>query len=177
MAVLARYLYLANNLKGNKQMRVPVLDMRVNEQRIPYLRSVYETDITDDVKQDSAKKIAEVIQQAFHAASLPEERLWMISLDGACHMTGIFEIGRGTAIASTVSQTQILQRALLSGAVSVAICHVHPSGDVTPSTADYQFTEKAKEVLEICGIRFLDHVIISGANREEFYSFYNDGKL
>lgn len=54
---------------------------------------------------------------------------------------------------------------------------MHPSGDVTPSTADYQFTEKAKEVLEICGIRFLDHVIISGANREEFYSFYNDGKL
>lgn len=158
-------------------MRVSIYDMKVNEKRLPYLYSVKDTDLTDGESFNQPEKIAGIVRTVFDAQCLPEERVWMLSFDGAYHLTGIFEVCRGTANASYISTVQILQRVLLSGAVNVAVAHVHPSGDVTPSKEDEVFTIKLKQALEICAINFLDHVIVAGANRDGYFSFMENGKL
>lgn len=157
-------------------MKVSIYDMKINEKRLPYLYSVRDTDITDEEMLNSPEKIAEIIWKIFDAQCLLEERVWMLSFDGRYHLIGIFEICRGTAEAIYISPVQILQRALLSGAVSVALAHVHPSGDVTASDEDKTFTQCLKQALEVCRIKFVDHIIVSGANRRSFFSF-KEGQL
>lgn len=158
-------------------MRVPILDMMVNEKRLLYLEEVSETEVTDECVLSSPEAIVDTLRIIYKADKLPEERVWMISFDNQLHMTGIFEISRGTVNYSSISQTQLLQRALLSGAVCIAMAHNHPSGDVNPSLEDEKITKSIADAAEICGIQFIDHIIISGAGRKSFYSFRQEGKL
>lgn len=44
----------------------------------------------------------------------------------------------------------------------MVLAHNHPSGDVTPSSADRAVTERLKQALQLVDIRLLDHVIVGG---------------
>jgi DNA repair protein RadC len=158
-------------------MKVPILDMMVNEKRLPYLEAIAETEATDDREYSTPEAIAETLRTIYRAEKLPEERVWMISFDNRLQMTGIFEISRGTVNYSAISQTQILQRALLSGAVCIAMAHNHPSGDTEPSREDEKITKDVAKGAKLCGIKLIDHIIIAGAGRNSFYSFRQAGKL
>ncbi|MNL30038.1 hypothetical protein D3C87_1517510 [compost metagenome] len=52
--------------------------------------------------------------------------------------------------------------------------HNHPSGQVKPSEADKQITNKVKEAGRIMDITLLDHLIITP---ETYYSFVDEGAL
>ncbi|MBQ2891128.1 MAG: hypothetical protein IJE44_05740, partial [Clostridia bacterium] len=56
----------------------------------------------------------------------------------------------------------IVVKALSDEASAVILAHNHPGGNLTPSFADIQMTNKIKEVLEIVDIKLLDSVIVSG---------------
>ena len=56
------------------------------------------------------------------------------------------------------------------GAVSIAIAHNHPTGDMTPSAEDIEATERTKAACDLIGVPLLDHIII-GANNLGYYSF------
>ena len=43
---------------------------------------------------------------------------------------------------------------------SIILVHNHPSGDPTPSPADFRATDRIYECADIMGIKLLDHVII-----------------
>lgn len=45
-------------------------------------------------------------------------------------------------------------------APKIIIVHNHPSGDPTPSEADFRVTDHIYECADIMGITLLDHVII-----------------
>lgn len=45
-------------------------------------------------------------------------------------------------------------------APKIILVHNHPSGDPTPSVADYRVTDRIYECADIMGITLLDHVII-----------------
>ena len=59
------------------------------------------------------------------------------------------------------------------------LIHNHPSGDPTPSRADYRVTEGLLKAAELMQVKFLDHVIIGrpAADREAFFSFRSAGVL
>jgi len=68
-------------------------------------------------------------------------------------------------------------REIFSPAVSLPCAHVvlshnHPSGDVQPSDADVQFTQRMKEAAELLGFNLLDHVIVG---QQGYFSFYQSG--
>mgnify|MGYP001048852446 FL=1 len=78
-------------------------------------------------------------------------------------------------ITGTVADTRvILKKALEEDAVSIVLCHNHPSGRVRPSRADEILTQKIKEAAKYFDIRVLDHIIVS---EEGFYSFADEGLL
>lgn len=86
-----------------------------------------------------------------------------------------FEILSEGGITGTVADPRIiLKRALEEDAVSIVLCHNHPSGNLTPSNADDALTTKIKEAARFFDIRVLDHIIVSN---EGYYSFADQGRL
>lgn len=78
-------------------------------------------------------------------------------------------------ITGTVADTRvILKKALEEDAVSIVLCHNHPSGRLKPSRADEVLTQKIKEAAKYFDIRVLDHIIVS---EEGYYSFADEGLL
>ena len=91
-----------------------------------------------------------------------EEYMFMIALNSKSHPLGFFEVSHGTCNTTVVSPREIFVRGMLAGAVSVIICHNHPSKNPTPSMEDISVTKRIKEAGELVGITLTDHVIIGG---------------
>lgn len=78
-------------------------------------------------------------------------------------------------ITGTVADPRIiLKKALENDAVSIILCHNHPSGNLKPSNADEMLTNKIKEAARYFDIKVLDHIIVS---EEGYYSFADEGLL
>ena len=86
-----------------------------------------------------------------------------------------FEIVSEGGITGTVADPRIiLKKALSYDAVSLVLCHNHPSGSVKPSRQDEDLTHKIKEAAKFFDILILDHIIVS---EEGYYSFADEGIL
>ena len=64
----------------------------------------------------------------------------------------------------------LVKIAVATNASGIIIAHNHPYGSASFSHADCIYTEKAKETLELLGIRFIDHYLIAG---DECLSYFN----
>jgi DNA repair protein RadC len=86
-----------------------------------------------------------------------------------------FEIISEGGITGTVADPRIiLKKALEQNAVSMILCHNHPSGSLKPSKQDGILTTKIKEAALLLDIRVIDHIIVSEAG---YYSFADEGLL
>ncbi|RFM25994.1 RadC family protein [Deminuibacter soli] len=86
-----------------------------------------------------------------------------------------FEIISEGGITGTVADPRVIfRKALEHEAVSIILCHNHPSGSLRPSRADKELTRKLKEGAALFDIQVLDHIIVS---EEGFYSFADQGLL
>jgi DNA repair protein RadC len=86
-----------------------------------------------------------------------------------------FEIVSEGGITGTVADPRvILKKALEENAVSLVLCHNHPSGSLRPSRADEELTYKIKEAARYFDIKVLDHLIVSD---EGYYSFADEGLI
>lgn len=86
-----------------------------------------------------------------------------------------YEIISEGGITGTVADPRIiLKKALDEDAVSIILCHNHPSGNLLPSRADEELTRKIKEASGYFDIKVLDHIIVS---EEGYYSFADEGIL
>lgn len=158
-------------------MDVREYDVLINEKRVPYLKEIRNTGVTDADCYCSPQKISQTVRWLYHAEQLPEEHVWLLAFDAKNHLIGIFEVSRGSYTQAALNPAQILQRALLCGAVGIALVHNHPSGDPEPSREDRIVTERIKAATDLCGIAFLDHVIVGGAWSGKFYSLREAGVI
>ncbi len=86
-----------------------------------------------------------------------------------------FQIISEGGITGTVADPRIiLKKALEEDAVSIILCHNHPSGSLKPSKADEELTYKIKEAAKYFDIKVLDHLIVSD---DGYYSFADEGIL
>ena len=86
-----------------------------------------------------------------------------------------FQIISEGGITGTVADPRIiLKRALEEDAVSLILCHNHPSGSLKPSRADEELTHKIKEAARYFDIKVLDHLIVSD---DGYFSFADEGIL
>lgn len=72
-------------------------------------------------------------------------------------------IGKGNV--SFVDIKDLLSAPIKMGAPKIAVAHNHPSGDVSPSNEDVDFTIKLNDACKLLGINLLDHLII----RKQFF--------
>lgn len=97
------------------------------------------------------------------------EHFLAIYLDGRHRPIAHSVVSIGTATASLVHPREVFQPALLVGAVSLAILHNHPSGDVSPSPEDRAITERLAKAGTLLGIRLLDSIVFERSG--SYHSF------
>lgn len=78
-------------------------------------------------------------------------------------------------ITGTVVDTRLLlKKALEHNAVSIILCHNHPSGSLEPSQSDISITKKIAQAALYFDIKVNDHIIVSS---EGFFSFADNGLM
>ena len=102
------------------------------------------------------------------------EELWAIYMNMSSRIVKMKRISVGGISQTIVDIRIVLKEALLCNAVAIAICHNHPSGNVRPSLADDQLTEKLSNACKTMDIRLLDHVIVAD---DSFYSYSEEGRM
>jgi len=86
-----------------------------------------------------------------------------------------FEIISRGGLTGTVADPRIILRiALEQEATSLVLCHNHPSGNLRPSRADEELTQKIKMAARYLDILVMDHLIVS---EEGYFSFADGGLL
>lgn len=86
-----------------------------------------------------------------------------------------FEVISEGGITGTIADPRIIiKKALLHDAVSIVLCHNHPSGSIKPSVQDEVLTDKIKAAALQLDIKVIDHIIVSS---EGYFSFADSGLL
>ena len=83
-------------------------------------------------------------------------------------------ISEGGLTGTVADPRIILRKALEQDAVSIILCHNHPSGSLRPSRADEHLTLKIKEASSFFDIAVMDHIIVSDRG---YFSFADEGLL
>jgi DNA repair protein RadC len=81
------------------------------------------------------------------------------------------KIADGGLDAVMVDMRLIMSSALLCNATRIAVAHNHPSGTMTPSSADRALTNKIIEAGKVLDIQLLDHLVLTS---NSYYSFRDE---
>ena len=106
---------------------------------------------------DSAEKAVELLGDI---RSKKQEYFVCLTLDGANRLIAKRVISIGTLTASLVHPREVFAEAVTDRAASIIVAHNHPSGNLEPSIADKEVTERLRQAGEILGIEVLDHLIL-----------------
>ncbi len=91
-----------------------------------------------------------------------KEHLVALYLDAQNHLISRETISIGSLNTTRTHPREILQPAIAVSALGFILAHNHPSGSLTPSQDDVDFTRAIKRASEIIGIGLYDHLIVSG---------------
>ena len=89
------------------------------------------------------------------------ERFLSVFLTTRNHLIGVETVSIGSINGSIVTPRDVFKGAILANAVSIIVCHNHPSGGLVPSECDLELTKHLIEAGELLGIKVLDHLIVS----------------
>jgi DNA repair protein RadC len=105
---------------------------------------------------------------------LIHEEFWVLFLNRANRIIAKQQISTGGMSGTVADPRMIFKAALDQKAISIILCHNHPSGNNQPSQADIQLTKNLAEAGKVLEISVLDHLIVT---QNSFYSFADEGLL
>jgi DNA repair protein RadC len=130
---------------------------------------------TKEVKREkvtSSREAVDLMQPLL--GELSHEEFWIIFLNRANCILGKQQISMGGMSGTVADPRVIFKAALDQKAVSIILCHNHPSGNNQPSAADVQLTKNISEAGRVLEITVLDHIIVT---QHGFYSFADEGLI
>ena len=104
---------------------------------------------------------------------LDVEEFWVLLMNQHYRLIKKVKISHGGITETSVDIRIIFKEAVLANATILAVCHNHPSGNLTPSRADEELTKSIQRACELMRIHFMDHVIVTDG---QYYSFHELGK-
>lgn len=119
--------------------------------------------------------VVDVLDKMFDVSHLAEEYVWMFCMTSDFKLSGIFEISHGSINGSYFCIREIIQKALLAGAVSIIVAHCHPSGNPAPSDLDITVTKQLYDACVLMNIPLNDHIIVGCDDYKNYYSFRKEG--
>jgi DNA repair protein RadC len=129
-------------------------------------------DAVEQLKITSSSTVFELLQPII--GELPHEEFWILYLNNSNKIIEKLPISKGGITGTLVDVRITLKKALELGATSLILAHNHPSGNLTPSEADKQITNKLKIAAESIDIKVLDHLIVT---EKSYFSFADEGLM
>jgi DNA repair protein RadC len=126
-------------------------------------------------KQQNIKTSAEASHWLYPKLSdLNHEEFWVLVLNRANVVIGMHCVSKG-GLTGTLADGRIIFRiAIENRASGVILAHNHPSGNLRPSEADKQLTNKLINASKVMDVQILDHLIIAG---NQYFSFADEGLI
>ena len=104
---------------------------------------------------------------------LDVEEFWVLLFNQNYRLIKKVRISHGGISETSVDVRIIIKEAVLANATILAVCHNHPSGNLSPSRQDEELTRSIHRACDLMRISFMDHVIITDGH---YYSFHERGK-
>lgn len=123
-------------------------------------------------KISSSTSVFELMQPKI--GELPHEEFWILYLNNSNKVIQDSPLSKGGITGTLVDVRLAFKQALNLAATAVILVHNHPSGNLNPSAADKQLTQKFKTAGESLDIKVLDHIIIT---EKSYFSFADEGFL
>ena len=105
---------------------------------------------------------------------LEVEEFWALLMNQHYKLIKAIRVSRGGITETAVDVRIIMRECVTNNATILAVCHNHPSGNITPSMQDDALTTNIKKACNIMRVHMLDHVIITDGM---YYSYHESGKL
>lgn len=123
-------------------------------------------------KISSSSSVFELMQPVI--GELPHEEFHVIYLNNSNKVIDRHSLSKGGITGTLVDIRLAFKQALQLGATATILVHNHPSGNLSPSAADKQLTQKFRTAGESLDIKVLDHIIIT---EKSYFSFADEGLL
>jgi len=137
---------------------------------------VYKPAISDKPIISSSLDAYNVLVNFFPSETLClQERFVAMYLNRSNRVIGVYHMSTGGIRGTVVDIRLLLSVALKTAATGIILAHNHPSGNIKPSEADKELTNKIKKASEYMDINLLDHLIIVPEGK--YLSFREDGLL
>lgn len=95
---------------------------------------------------------------------LEREELWVLTMNTKNAVMDATPLYRGSVNTAQVRIGELFTEAVRRHAASIALCHVHPSGDPSPSPDDLTLTAEAVSAGRLLDINVLDHLILGNGS-------------
>jgi DNA repair protein RadC len=105
---------------------------------------------------------------------LAQEKFCVLCLSASNKLIHYEFVSSGGFSSTIVDPKMIFRTALQHVASRLIIAHNHPSGNMQPSAADRQITEKLKAGAKLIDMQLMDHIIIAD---KKYFSFADGGLL
>lgn len=102
------------------------------------------------------------------------EHFWVVGLATDLSIMLVELISMGTVNMTLAEPMEVFSLALQKRCVRIVLVHNHPSGNLTPSLADKDTTDRLIQVGLIVNVPVQDHLIIS---EQSYYSFEHAGLM
>ena len=102
------------------------------------------------------------------------ESFKVLFLNRANRVMGVYSLSHGGMTGTVADPKLVFIAALKAAACNIILAHNHPSGNLTPSSADISLTEKMVQAGKFLDINVLDHLIVTA---DGYLSFADDGLM
>jgi DNA repair protein RadC len=130
------------------------------------------TESLERIKLQNSKQFAEYLRHLLK--DYLHEVFAVVFLNNSYKIKNFKIISNGGITGTVADPRIILKQALEENATHILLCHNHPSGNLQPSQADINITNKIKQAASYFDIKLLDHIIVSD---EGHYSFADNSLL
>jgi len=128
----------------------------INEIQVGYKPTFYGNPLVKN-----SKEAKEIFQQNWDNEIAFIESFYLMLLSRKNQVIGVKKMSQGSIVGTITPIREILAIALKCNAVGIITCHNHPSGNLTPSTADKSTFSKLRSSAKIMEIENIDNLIIS----------------
>lgn len=113
------------------------------------------------------KDVADLLMEELRYEKNEEARVIILNTKNIVQK--IIKVAQGGTNFAVIEPKEVLIDAIKIGAPKIILLHNHPSGDSTPSKADYAVTDRIYECAEMMGIKLLDHIIIGDGKFDSIF--------
>lgn len=111
------------------------------------------------IKLNNSSDVYELVKDEL--SNSDREMLLSVMLTNKNQLIGVETVSIGSVSATAMLPREVFKSAILANAVSIILCHNHPSGELTPSNEDIQVTQLLVDAGKLLGIKVMDHLVVS----------------